>query len=83
MNHNKLFIMFYWIPMITTGAIFQIFHFYATHQTRTKNCGKFIFHVELDREKKNYVSHFQQQMLCTFGRGYGCEIFRLKLIYIN
>ena len=43
MNNNKLLIMFYWVPMITTGELFQFFIFYGTHQTRTENCKKLFF----------------------------------------
>jgi hypothetical protein len=39
--------------MITTGYFFQIFIFYASHQTRAKNCEKFIFHDALSWEKQN------------------------------
>ncbi len=39
----------YCIPMIPTGQNFQFFIFYASHQTRRNFCGKFIFHVELQR----------------------------------
>ncbi len=41
----------YCIPMITTGYFFQIFMFYGSHRTRRNFCGKFIFHVELERKK--------------------------------
>ena len=44
MNNNKLLIMFYWVPMITTGELFLIFILYGTHQTRTENCKQIIFH---------------------------------------
>ncbi len=40
----------YCIPMIATGCFFQIFIFYASHQTRRVFFEKFIFHVELQRE---------------------------------
>ncbi len=51
MYKNKLFILMYCIPMIPTGKHFQFFIFYALHQTRRNFCGKFIFHVELQRKK--------------------------------
>ena len=50
MYQNKLFILMYCIPMITTGCCFQIFIFYDSHRTRRNFCEKFIFHVELQRE---------------------------------
>jgi hypothetical protein len=37
--------------MITAGYFPQIFIFNASHQARTENCGKFIFHVDLQRKK--------------------------------
>ncbi len=50
MCENKLFILMYCIPMTPTGQNFQFLIFYASHRTRRNFCGKFIFHVELDRE---------------------------------
>ncbi len=41
----------YCIPMIPTGYNFQFFIFYASHQTRRNSCGKFIFHIDLQRKK--------------------------------
>jgi hypothetical protein len=40
----------YCIPMITTGCCFQIFIFYASHQSRKRICRKIIFHVVVQRE---------------------------------
>ena len=41
----------YCVPMITTGELFQNFIFYATHQIRTKNCKKIIFHEVVSWKK--------------------------------
>ncbi len=54
MNHNKSFILFYSVPMITrfTTELKYLFSiFYGSHQTRTEIVEKLFFHVDLQREK--------------------------------
>ncbi len=52
LNHNKLLIMFYWVPMITMGELFKFFISYGKWWVRNFFCGKFIFHVVFQRKKK-------------------------------
>ncbi len=86
LNHNKLFILFYWVPMIPTGVLFQFSILYGPPMLCIFFSGKLIIYVDLQRKFLTKCSGilvvvYTRNILCINNVSMAETLFTLCIYY--